>query len=171
MRKKKKNLAHRSKYYNTMMLRHFHLLSLLILIGIVFYELFRRYRGADRVQLANYVSLVHDADDSTSLHNDIAPRKDGVIFVSNAVEGPIRDAVLTLSKFGYHMLIGVRNKKERNSFSYVTQKGVELVNFDMGDPGTYVDMVYRLRQIRKDLDRPFVGLIVNLAGKLKLLWT
>jgi hypothetical protein len=104
------------------------------------------------------------APSSSSSSPILQPRNDGVLFVSNAAYGQARNLVYELASHGYHILVGVRNKRERNSFSYAMRKGVELIDFDMGDPATYVDLVYRLRKIRRDLDRPFAGMVVNLNG-------
>lgn len=91
-------------------------------------------------------------------------RSDGVVFVSNAFNGPIRESLEKLRKTGYHILVGVKNNMERNSFSYSLGKGLEFIDFNIGDPSTYPDLIYRLRVIQRDLDRPIAGIVLNLAG-------
>lgn len=91
-------------------------------------------------------------------------RPDGVIFISHAASGPAREAVYILSRFGYQVLVGVKDKIERRSFLYSLRKGIELIDFDVSDPSTYPPLIYRLRHIRRDLDRPIVGVLINLAG-------
>lgn len=91
-------------------------------------------------------------------------RSDGVIFVSHAASGPAREAVYVLARFGYQVVVGVKNDLERRSYLYSLRKGIELIQFDISDPSTYPTLIYRLRHIRRDLDRPIVGLLINLAG-------
>lgn len=83
--------------------------------------------------------------------------------MSNGAAGAARDASFSLAQHGYHVLLGVRNKRERGSFSYVSRKGIELIDFDMEDQGTYPGLVDRLRTIRRDLDRPLIGIVLNTA--------
>lgn len=102
----------------------------------------------------------------TSTSTMIVPvRKDGVIFVSDGAKGSIRQASIELAKHGYHVLVGCKTDAEIRSFAYDTRKGLELIKFDIADPATFVTLIYRLRQIRRDLDRPIVGIVLNLAGK------
>lgn len=103
----------------------------------------------------------------TSTSTMIVPvRKDGVIFVSDGAKGSIRQASIELAKHGYHVLVGCKTDAEIRSFAYDTRKGLELIKFDIADPATFVTLIYRLRQIRRDLDRPIVGIVLNLAGKI-----
>jgi hypothetical protein len=94
-------------------------------------------------------------------------RKDGVIFVSDGAKGQVREAAVELSKLGYHVLVGAKTDAEIRSFAFDSRKGLELIKFDITSPATFVDLVYRLRQIRRDLDRPLVGVVLNLAGKIR----
>lgn len=104
-------------------------------------------------------------------HTSFPLRSDGVLFISHASSGPAREAALLLPRFGFHVLIGVKDKAERRSFLYSMRKGVELIDFDMADPSTYPNLIYRLRHIRRDLDRPVVGLVLNLAGQRFYSWS
>lgn len=103
-------------------------------------------------------------------HTSFPLRSDGVLFISHASSGPAREAALLLPRFGFHVLIGVKDKTERRSFLYSMRKGVELIDFDMADPSTYPNLIYRLRHIRRDLDRPVAGLVLNLAGQRFYSW-
>lgn len=97
-------------------------------------------------------------------HLRVPVRKDGVIFVSDGAKGSVREASIELAKHGYHVLVGCKSEAEIRSFAFDSRKGLELIKFDIANPATFVTLVYRLRQIRRDLDRPLVGIILNLAG-------
>jgi hypothetical protein len=47
-----------------------------------------------------------------------------------------------------------------------SRKGLEPIIFDFFDPNTLLAVVYRIKQIRFDLDRKFMGSVINLAGIL-----
>lgn len=91
-------------------------------------------------------------------------RRDGVVFVSDGAKGSVREASIELAKHGYHVLVGCKTEAEIRSFAFDSRKGLELIKFDIANPATFVTLVYRLRQIRRDLDRPLVGVVLNLAG-------
>lgn len=91
-------------------------------------------------------------------------RRDGVIFVSDGAKGIARESSLELAKLGYHVLVGVKSEEEKRSFAFESRKGLEVILFDVAEPATLVTLVYRLQQIRRDLDRPMVGVVINLAG-------
>ena len=94
-------------------------------------------------------------------------RKDGVIFISDGAKGSARQASIELAKHGYHVLVGCKTESEIRSFAFDSRKGLELIKFDLADPATFVTLIYRLRQIRRDLDRPIVGIVLNLVGYLE----
>jgi len=91
-------------------------------------------------------------------------RKDGVIFISDGAKGSSREAAVELSKHGYHVLVGCKTEAEIRSFAFDSRKGMEMIKFDISSPETYIPLIYRLRQIRRDLDRHIVGVVLNLAG-------
>lgn len=95
-------------------------------------------------------------------------RRDGVVFVSDGSRGGVRDATIELAKLGYHVLVGVKSKEEARSFVYDQRKGLETIQFDIADPVTLASVINRLREIRRDLDRPIVGLIINHAGSVEV---
>lgn len=96
-------------------------------------------------------------------------RRDGVIFVSDGAKGSVREASIELAKHGYHVLVGCKTDAEIRSFAFDSRKGLEMIKFDIANPATFVTLVYRLRQIRRDLDRPLVGVVLNLAGSIMLI--
>jgi hypothetical protein len=51
------------------------------------------------------------------------------------------------------------------SFSYTAKKGLEPIQLDVNSPASIAKVFYRVREIRRDLDRPLAGIIVNVAGK------
>ena len=95
-------------------------------------------------------------------------RKDGVIFISDGAKGSSREAAIELSKHGYHVLVGCKTDAEIRSFAFDSRKGMEMIKFDISSPETYIPLIYRLRQIRRDLDRHIVGVVLNLAGEVLL---
>lgn len=108
---------------------------------------------------------LHSKEDLGSYNYLTIPvRKDGVIFVSDGAKGSVREASIELAKHGYHVLVGCKSDAEIRSFAFDSRKGLELIKFDIANPATFVTLVYRLRQIRRDLDRPLVGIVLNLAG-------
>ena len=111
----------------------------------------------------------------TTQQSIIVPvRKDGVIFISDGAKGSAREAAIELAKHGYHVLVGAKSEAEIRSFAFDSRKGLEPILFDITNPSTFVSLIFRLRQIRRELDRPFVGIVLNLAGRwiiLKLMFS
>eukprot|EP00601_Ochromonadales_sp_CCMP2298_P014186 CAMPEP_0173236996 /NCGR_PEP_ID=MMETSP1142-20121109/11782_1 /TAXON_ID=483371 /ORGANISM="non described non described, Strain CCMP2298" /LENGTH=260 /DNA_ID=CAMNT_0014167591 /DNA_START=142 /DNA_END=921 /DNA_ORIENTATION=- len=97
-------------------------------------------------------------------HVDVPVRRDGVILVTDGAKGHAREVATELAKHGFHVLVGVRSTAELRSFAFEARKGLEPVLFDLTQPATFADIVYRIRQIRRDLDRPLVGVLLNLAA-------
>jgi len=91
-------------------------------------------------------------------------RKDGVIFISDGAKGSSREAAIELAKHGFHVLVGCKTEAEIRSFAFDSRKGMEMIKFDVSSPETYIPLIYRLRQIERDLDRHIVGVVLNLAG-------
>ena len=115
--------------------------------------------------LAIFFTSKHSPPASAVEHvRNVPVRKDGVIFISDGAKGSSREAAIELAKHGYHVLVGAKTDAEIRSFAFDARKGLELIKFDITNPSTYVTLVYRLRQIRRDLDRPLVGIVLNLAG-------
>ena len=58
----------------------------------------------------------------------------------------------------------MKTEAEKKSFAFDSRKGLEPIIFDFFDPNTLMAVVYRIKQIRYDLDRQFMGSVINLAG-------
>jgi hypothetical protein len=125
------------------------LIVLMVAIGVMYY---RSTMSVERTQnpVENYVP--------------VPVRKDGVVFVTDGAQGVARQASIELAKHGYHVLVGCKTDAEVRSFAFDARKGLEMIKFDIADPSTFVTLIYRLRQVRRDLDRPIVGIVLNLAG-------
>ncbi len=107
---------------------------------------------------------VNHRNEVSETFNPVAVRKDGVVFVTDGAQGVARQASIELAKHGYHVLVGCKTDAEIRSFAFDARKGLEMIKFDLADPSTFVTLIYRLRQVRRDLDRPIVGIVLNLAG-------
>ncbi len=98
---------------------------------------------------------------------DIQTRKDGTVLVTSAASGAIRNAGVELAKHGSHVLFGFQSADQRKALTaYTGRKGIELIKFDMYDPSTFPDVIYRLRIIKRDLQRPLTGIVINLMDYL-----
>ena len=64
----------------------------------------------------------------------------------------------------YLLELGVKTEAEKRSFIFDSRKGLEPILFDISDPTLLANVVYRIMQIRFDLDRTFFGTVVNMAG-------
>jgi NAD(P)-dependent dehydrogenase (short-subunit alcohol dehydrogenase family) len=90
-------------------------------------------------------------------------KTDGIIIMTGGSSGSVHETAFQLAKHGYQVLFGVSSSQESKAFSYYgAQKGLEFIQFNMFDPSTYPDLIYRLRLINRDLHRPIGGLIINL---------
>ena len=69
-------------------------------------------------------------------------------------------------QFLIFLFLGVKTEAEKKSFLFDSRKGLEPIIFDFFDPNTLLAVVYRIKQIRFDLDRKFMGSVINLAGIL-----
>lgn len=125
------------------------LLVLLLAIGVSYFKLQQPVSSATHLPLSKIFVPV---------------RKDGVIFITDGAKGSSREAAVELAKHGYHVLVGCKTEAEIRSFAFDSRKGMEMIKFDVSSPETYIPLIYRLRQIRRDLDRHIVGVILNLSG-------
>ena len=53
------------------------------------------------------------------------------ILVTDAAQGPAREAALHLADHGIHVLAGVKNEYEQRSFMFDSRKGLEPIVFDI----------------------------------------
>jgi NAD(P)-dependent dehydrogenase (short-subunit alcohol dehydrogenase family) len=88
----------------------------------------------------------------------------GCVLVTDAASGPGRSLALSLAGAGIHVLAGVKSDAEIRSFAFDARKGLEPIKFDISDPATLADAVYRIKQVRWDLGRPFLGALLNAVG-------
>ena len=70
---------------------------------------------------------------------------------------------------GYHILLGVNNEKELGRFIYDKVKGIEPIVLDFKEPNHILRAVYRIQEIKRDLYRPLVGVVINLTGSKNLI--
>ena len=117
--------------------------------------------GVSRWKSSQSVNTPHELVQRTV----VPVRQDGVIFISDGAKGSSREAAIELAKHGFHVLVGCKTEAEIRSFAFDSRKGMEMIKFDVSSPETYIPMIYRLRQIERDLDRHIVGVVLNLAGK------
>lgn len=89
--------------------------------------------------------------------------RDRSIFISDASSGPAREAAILLSQQGFHVLAGVKTEAQRRSFVYdvAGRKGLEPVVTDISDPSQLAALLYRLRQVAAELERPMYGVLIN----------
>jgi len=99
--------------------------------------------------------------------------RDRTIFITDASSGYAREAALLLSQQGFHVLAGVKTESQRRSFVYdvASRKGLEPVVVDISDPGQLADLLYRIRQVASDRQRPLYGVLVNSLQELEYLET
>lgn len=127
----------------------------LCIVVAVGYILFQIYSGT------GMVSLDFGRSSDTS---DVPVRKDSVVFITDGAKGVTREAAVTLATYGYHVLIGVKSEAEKKSFLYENGKGIESIVFDIADPATLPAVVYRIREIHRDFERPLSGVVINSFG-------
>ena len=94
-------------------------------------------------------------------------QKDSVLFFTAASSGPAQEAAMQLSSHGYQVVIGTKSA-DKQAFSYYgLKKGIELIDFDLFDPSTFPDLIYRLRVIERDLKRYTNALVINMIDYLE----
>lgn len=90
--------------------------------------------------------------------------KGSTVLITDAAHGFARELALHLAHSGFHVLAGVRTESEARSFIFDSRKGLEPVLFDINEPALIAKVIYRIKQVRLELDRPLSGLILNIAG-------
>ena len=60
----------------------------------------------------------------------------------------------------------MKTEAEKNSFVYDSRKGLEPILFDFNNIDQLSEVVRRIKQIRYDLDRTFLGSVINTAGEM-----
>ena len=89
------------------------------------------------------------------------------ILITDAATGTGRAISLYLVNAGVHVLAGVKSEAEKRSFAFETRKGLEPILFDLTDPASVANTVYRIKQIRTELGRTFYGTVLNLADTMR----
>lgn len=87
----------------------------------------------------------------------------GTILITDAAYGISRTLALRLAGTGLHVLAGVRSEAEARSFIFERRKGLEPIILDVNEPAQISKVLFRIRQIRRDLDRPLMGVVLNIA--------
>jgi len=85
---------------------------------------------------------------------------DGIVLVTDS-RGEARDLVLMLAARGIHVLAGVSSEREKRTFLFERQRGVEPIVLDVEEPKDIVAAIYRIRELNKDLGRHLVGVVIN----------
>ena len=92
--------------------------------------------------------------------------REGAVVITDAAYGHARQTALLLADQGLHVLAGVRTKAEERSFTYDARKGLEPFRMDMSEPNDIAKLMYRLRFVAADLQRPLYGILVNTADSV-----
>ena len=100
-----------------------------------------------------------------NFNNDYNIKHYGTILITNP-SGIGRDLSVYLAGLGFHVLVGVKNKKDAKTYVFERFKGIEPIVLDITEPNHILRCIYRIREIQRDLNRSFVGLIINLTGKV-----
>jgi hypothetical protein len=87
----------------------------------------------------------------------------GTVIITDAAYGHARETALLLADQGMHVLAGVRSAAEERSFAYDERKGLEPFQMDLQEPNEVAKLMYRLRFITVEMERPLYGIIVNTA--------
>ena len=87
----------------------------------------------------------------------------GTIIVTNAGSGMGREIAIRLADRGSHVLACVSNDAELRSFLYENCKGLEAVVFNINDPADIPKLLYRSKEIERDLGRELAGVVINNA--------
>lgn len=124
---------------------------LVALIGAAVHQLWPQ-------KIPNYALIIT----STKPHFRFA--EGSTVFITDASLGIHRELALLLSELGVHVLAGVRSNAEMKSFSFDRHKGIETIIFDVNEPVTFSNVLYRVKQIQKELDRSLRAVVINNAG-------
>ena len=88
----------------------------------------------------------------------------GTVLITDAALGPSREAAIYLSSLGLHVLAGVKTDYEAKSFSFDERKGLETIIMDINEPATVANALYRIKEIRRDLNRDLFGVVISNKG-------
>ena len=86
----------------------------------------------------------------------------GAVFVTDMTS--LDEKILsTLSSIGAHVLVGVDSFKKKASFIYRTKQGIEPIGYDKYEPGDLLKVIYRLEEIKRQLNKHLDAVIINLV--------
>ena len=85
------------------------------------------------------------------------------VVLTDATQSYAREAAILLAEQGFHVLACVKTDAQKRSFFYdmAGLKGLEPIVADVADPPQLADLLYRVRQVQRDLKRPLYAIVVN----------
>ena len=93
-------------------------------------DIWHGYKGDKTLE-----SFVEEKNLTALLPEAVVPlKRDGVvILITDGAKGVAREVALELSgtKYGFHVLVGVKSEAEAKSFTYEAKKGLEPIIFDI----------------------------------------
>ena len=93
-----------------------------------------------------------------------APPPGQVILMMHKDIPSLRRAANALASVGLYVLVGVGSQEMKRRFTEEAVKGVEVVVADLQEPSHVAHIVYRSKEIARDLHRPLVGLAMLYPG-------
>lgn len=85
------------------------------------------------------------------------------VVLTDATQSYAREAAILLAEQGFHVLACVKTEAQKRSFIYDMsgRKGLEPIVADVADPSQLAELLYRIRQVHRDLKRPLYAVVVN----------
>ncbi len=117
-------------------------------------------------ELVNLNIRYQENSENFNLISDV--NKASTIIFSRTLNHPFtREAALKLSEQGFHVLAGCNSDLEVNSLAYESlQKGFEPLVFEFDNPVHVSKVIYRSLEIKRDNNRSYNSLVINLAGNI-----
>jgi hypothetical protein len=84
----------------------------------------------------------------------------GTVFITDA-RGTGQNIAFSMANMGLYVLAGVPTESDVQNFTFDKRKGIEPILFDMKQPNDVVEVLYRIRELIRDLKRPLTALIIN----------
>ena len=76
----------------------------------------------------------------------------------------LRQAANALASYGLYVLVGVGSAAMVPHFAETAVKGVELMVVDLQEPSHIAQLVFRSRELTRDLQRPLLGVVMLYPG-------
>lgn len=85
------------------------------------------------------------------------------VVMTDATQSYAREAAILLAEQGFHVLACVKTEAQKRSFVYDMsgRKGLEPIVADVADPSQLAELLYRIRQVQRDLRRPLYAVVIN----------